>query len=67
MTRVTTNSSIKDTDAQRAVASDPIAISQPLTLDSEALFQGAREVRIVHDNTPYRLTITRLNKLILTK
>ncbi|MBA5776172.1 hemin uptake protein HemP [Stappia sp. F7233] len=39
----------------------------PLTIDSRALFQGSREIRIAHDGTIYRLTITRLNKLILTK
>lgn len=48
----------------------PAATTQddgPVVLDSEALFRGAREIRIVHDGTQYRLTITRLNKLILTK
>lgn len=45
----------------------PAAHPAPLTIDSTALFQGAREVHITHEDTHYRLTITRLNKLILTK
>ncbi|WP_346432336.1 hemin uptake protein HemP [Breoghania sp. L-A4] len=40
---------------------------EPMTISSETLFQGAREIRITHDGTLYRMTITRLNKLILTK
>lgn len=40
---------------------------EPRTLDSESLFNGERELRIMHGDACYRLTITRLNKLILTK
>ncbi len=40
---------------------------EPMSISSETLFQGAREIRITHDGTAYRMTITRLNKLILTK
>ncbi|WP_107989654.1 hemin uptake protein HemP [Breoghania corrubedonensis] len=40
---------------------------EPRTLDSETLFKGERELRIMHGGACYRLTITRLNKLILTK
>ncbi len=36
-------------------------------IDSKALFQGDRELRIVHNDNTYRLTITKLGKLILTK
>ncbi|MEI2384009.1 hemin uptake protein HemP [Breoghania sp. JC706] len=40
---------------------------EPRTLDSDTLFKGERELRIMHGDACYRLTITRLNKLILTK
>ena len=36
-------------------------------LDSQELFQFEREVRIVHGDQTYRLRLTSLNKLILTK
>jgi hemin uptake protein HemP len=36
-------------------------------IDSVSLFQGRKEVVIVHDGHEYRLRITRQNKLILTK
>jgi len=48
-------------DAARAA--DP----EPLELDSTALFQGAREVLIRHKDSVYRLSITRFEKLLLTK
>ncbi len=35
--------------------------------DSTALFAGAQEVEIVHDDAIYRLRRTALGKLILTK
>jgi hemin uptake protein HemP len=37
------------------------------TLNSADLFQGAREVQIRHDETIYRLQVTRNGKLILIK
>jgi hemin uptake protein HemP len=37
------------------------------TIDSQELFQEEREVRIVHGDQTYRLRLTGLNKLILTK
>lgn len=40
---------------------------EPLELDSSVLFQGAREVHIRHKDMVYRLTITRFEKLLLTK
>ena len=43
------------------------ATNAPLTLDSKVLFQGTREIRIKHNSETYRLTITKLGKLILTK
>jgi hemin uptake protein HemP len=36
-------------------------------IDSRELFQKAREIRIRHDGNVYRLRLTSLNKLILTK
>ena len=36
-------------------------------LPSERLFQGHREILILHHNETYRLRITKTNKLILTK
>jgi hemin uptake protein HemP len=38
-----------------------------LLLDSSALFEGRREVHIRHGGELYRLRITRMGKLILTK
>jgi hemin uptake protein HemP len=43
-------------------------LEQPAPLNTETLFpNGSRERTIVHDNTQYRLRITALGKLILTK
>ncbi|MCA1299161.1 hemin uptake protein HemP [Stappia indica] len=39
----------------------------PAVLDSEALFKGARELHIRHKDMIYRLSITRFEKLLLTK
>lgn len=36
-------------------------------LRSEQLFRGRREVPIVHNGEAYRLRLTRLGKMILTK
>jgi hemin uptake protein HemP len=36
-------------------------------VDASALFGSAREIVIVHDGVPYRLRITRRNRLILQK
>jgi hemin uptake protein HemP len=36
-------------------------------IDSRELFQSQRELRIRHDGNLYRLRLTSLNKLILTK
>ncbi len=36
-------------------------------IDSQELFQKEREVRIRHGDQTYRLRLTGLNKLILTK
>jgi len=36
-------------------------------LDTRTLFKGRRELKILHNSDTYRLTITKLGKLILTK
>ncbi|MTI44502.1 hemin uptake protein hemP [Roseibium hamelinense] len=36
-------------------------------LDTRGLFKGRRELKIQHNGDVYRLTITKLGKLILTK
>jgi hemin uptake protein HemP len=36
-------------------------------MQSGALFQGRQEIVIRHDGQDYRLRITRMNKMILTK
>jgi hemin uptake protein HemP len=36
-------------------------------IDSQELFQREREVKILHGDQTYRLRLTGLNKLILTK
>ena len=43
------------------------ATISPRSIDSAALFAGSNELIIVHNGTPYRLRITRQDKLILTK
>ncbi|WP_417685753.1 hemin uptake protein HemP [Roseibium sp.] len=48
----------------------PVAVkaeTQGHMLDTKALFNGARELKIRHNSEVYRLTITKLGKLILTK
>ncbi|WP_375451788.1 hemin uptake protein HemP [uncultured Devosia sp.] len=43
------------------------ATISPRLIDSATLFDGANELIILHNGTPYRLRITRQDKLILTK
>ena len=40
---------------------------EPLELRSEALFDGRQELLIRHGDELYRLRLTRMNELILTK
>ena len=49
--------------------SQPVPPSQVMTdrLSSEALLRGRREVEIEHAGQVYRLRLTSLGKLILTK
>ena len=39
----------------------------PATIDSVTLLRGRRELTIQHGSESYRLRLTRMNKLILTK
>lgn len=39
----------------------------PLTISSDALLAGRRQIVIQHGDEQYRLLLTRSNKLILTK
>ena len=41
--------------------------SQPRSISAEELFQGASEIIVWHAGVPYRLRVTRNDKLILTK
>jgi hemin uptake protein HemP len=41
--------------------------AEPLTISSEALLAGRRQLIIQHGGEQYRLLLTRSNKLILTK
>lgn len=48
----------------------PAPLAEPIAgrqVPSAALFQGRREIIIVHHGQEYRLRITRGDKLILTK
>jgi hemin uptake protein HemP len=54
--------------AEGSSAPPLLASNAPLiTLDTRSLFDGQRELRIVHKGETYRLRITRQDKLILTK
>ncbi len=45
----------------------PSAQIPPRSIDSAVLFAGSNELVIIHNGSPYRLRITRQDKLILTK
>ncbi|WP_208998452.1 hemin uptake protein HemP [Roseibium aquae] len=47
-------------------AASPVR-QEPQKVFSGSLFQGGRELHIHHNEEVYRLTITKLGKLILTK
>ncbi|WP_346900134.1 hemin uptake protein HemP [uncultured Roseibium sp.] len=57
--RLSLPSSRRTSDAPSQPGSD--------TLDTRTLFKGRRELKIQHNSETYRLTITKLGKLILTK
>lgn len=46
---------------------DKLAPGQKLSIRSEDLFQGSREIVIEHAQEKYRLIITKAGKLILNK
>lgn len=43
------------------------AQTAPRSIESATLFAGRTELLIIHNGSPYRLRITRQDKLILTK
>jgi hemin uptake protein HemP len=49
------------------VTPEPTGSTSERQVPSAALFQGRREIIIVHHGQEYRLRITRADKLILTK
>jgi hemin uptake protein HemP len=53
-------------DHSTAPPQEPVAITVR-EVKAEELFQGCREVVIIHNNERYRLRITRREKLILQK
>ncbi|MBI2732167.1 MAG: hemin uptake protein HemP [Aquabacterium sp.] len=54
-------------DDSPAAASERQPVALPVRVDSQALFEGQRELIIQHRGEEYRLRITRHDKLILTK
>ena len=54
-------------DVRSAGASQHAKSPPAKCLDSHALFEGAREIRIDHGGQEYRLRQTRNGKLVLTK
>jgi len=53
--------------AQPVLAAEPTPLAADRQVPSAVLFQGRREIIIVHHGQEYRLRITRADKLILTK
>ncbi len=53
-------------EKEKSQVSKPAA-SDIRSLRSEEIFQGQREVSIIHGECRYRLQITKAGKLILTK
>jgi hemin uptake protein HemP len=53
--------------APQPLRAEPPAESPHVSVSSRDLFQGRREVVILHAGQEYRLRITRADKLILTK
>lgn len=56
-----------DDDGRQDSSGKPATPPRPVTLASNDLFQGNREVLIEHNGEVYRLRITRTGKLILNK
>lgn len=53
--------------ARPAAPGQPHPEERPARWDSDVLFKGQQELIIEHHGQPYRLRITALGKLILTK
>lgn len=54
-------------DVPSTAASDKSATKEVLRINSQDLFQGRNLIEIEHQQEIYRLRLTRLGKLILTK
>ena len=54
-------------EKSRVVVAPPAAGVPEIELTSDALFEGAKTLTILHGGERYLLRITRQNKLILTK
>lgn len=50
-----------------AVPASAVSSTEPRSVESTELFQGARVVEITHAGETYRLLLTRNNRLILQK
>ena len=57
----------QDTTASQPSPTSPGDENPPRIIRSEEIFQGGREVRIEHEDSVYRLRLTRKGKLILHK
>jgi len=57
----------KDAEAVESGPADGRPPQPPRRVRSADLFQGARQLIIVHNNEEYHLRITRLGKMILSK
>ena len=62
-----TNESVMSGIAKTPPARPTIDATSCLRLKSDSLFQGASVLELEHNGQIYRLQITALNKLILTK
>ena len=60
-------SDAKDAEAVESRPTDERPPQEPRRVRSADLFQGARQLIIVHNNVEYHLRITRLGKMILSK
>ncbi|MGB7951414.1 MAG: hemin uptake protein HemP [Candidatus Binatia bacterium] len=58
---------LKTSSVSATAANTPPFAKSKLRVESTSLFQGGREVVIIHQEEEYSLRITRNGKLILTK
>lgn len=54
-------------DSQNRNATSPAHVGGARVVSTAELFGGESEIVLLHNGTPYRLRITRQDKLILTK